>query len=243
MGNTTLKSELLDLLQLAHKEERDVLNGLSEAERSETGTPQHWSIKDNIAHIVFWRQHTINRLSGVSHDDAPLNADEVERRNQQRFEEQRYRSWSEVVLDDETSHINLVEQVQKLTDDDLMSISRFVWQRGRPLLTAILINGYWHIQEHLVQFYLDHGDLQHATRIEEKLADALNDALKQRDEVSTARGDTLYNLACFYAKTNRLDEALPVLKESLQLNPDLVEWSRQDPDLILLREKHGAELA
>ena len=242
MGNTTLKSELLDLLQLAREEEQDVLNGLSEAERSEVGTPQHWSIKDNIAHIVFWRQHTIDRLLGVSHDEAPLNADEVERRNQRRFEEQRYCPFSEVLLDDESTHFKLIEQVQKLTDNDLMSPSRFAWQRGRLLLTSILVNGYWHVQEHLTQFYLDRGDLEHATHIEEELANALNNALKERDGVSTARGDTLYNLACFYAKTNQLDEALPVLKESLRLNPDLIEWSRQDPDLVLLREKHGSEL-
>jgi tetratricopeptide (TPR) repeat protein len=242
LGNTTLKSELLALLQLAHDEEQDVIGGLSEADRNEAGTPQHWSIKDNIAHLVFWRQHTIDRLAGVLRDEGPFNAEEIERRNQQRFEEQQYRPWTEVLLDDESSHLKLIEQVQKLTDDDLMSTSRFTWQRDRLLLSSILINGYWHVQEHLVQFYLDHGEREHARHSVEKLANALNDALKQRDGTSAARGDSLYNLACFYAKTNQLDEALPVLKESLQLNPDLVEWSHQDPDLVLLREKHGPEL-
>lgn len=243
MANTTLKSELLDLLQLARNEEQNVLKGLSEADRNEAGMPQHWSIKDNIAHLVFWRQYTTNRLAGVSQDEAPLNPEEVERRNQQWFEEQRYRSWSEVLLDDESSHEKLIEQVQKLSDDDLLSTSLFAWQRGRLLLTSILVNGYWHIQEHLAHFYFDRGNAAKAVSMAENLTYALNDKLKPWDGTATARGDTLYNLACFYAKTNHLDEALPILKESLQLNPELIEWSRQDSDLVLLREKYGTELA
>ncbi len=239
MTNTTLKSGLLDLLQLAWNEEQDVLNGLSEAERNEAGTPQHWSVKDNIAHIAFWREQTVNRLTDVSLDNAPLNADEVERRNQKRFEEHRYRSWPEVLLEDKDSQDKLIEQVQKLTDDDLLSTSLFAWQRGRLLLSAILVNGYWHVQEHLAQFYFDRGNYEKALSIAEKLAHALNNALQQWDAAASARGDTLYNLACFYARANRLDEALPVLKESLRLNPELVEWSHQDPDLVLLREKYG----
>ena len=45
----------------------------------------------------------------------------------------------------------------------------------------------------------------------------------------------LYNLACFYATTGQHDRALSSLPEALQLNPDLIEWSKKDADLDSLR--------
>jgi hypothetical protein len=47
-------------------------------------------------------------------------------------------------------------------------------------------------------------------------------------------GVVQYNLACHYAQTGMKDNALNSLRISLELNPGLTEWSRQDSDLAPL---------
>jgi uncharacterized damage-inducible protein DinB len=49
------------------------------------------------------------------------------------------------------------------------------------------------------------------------------------------RGIVLYNLACFYATHAQLEKAAVALPEALRLAPHLREWSKSDPDLLLLR--------
>jgi hypothetical protein len=46
----------------------------------------------------------------------------------------------------------------------------------------------------------------------------------------------LRKLACFYATSGQADKALALLPEALRIQPDVVEWSKEDSDLISL---HG----
>jgi len=44
-----------------------------------------------------------------------------------------------------------------------------------------------------------------------------------------------YNLACHYSLLGAAAEAIRELQESLALNPGLIDWSKQDPDLDAIR--------
>jgi hypothetical protein len=44
-----------------------------------------------------------------------------------------------------------------------------------------------------------------------------------------------YNLACYYARTGQAGEAVPLLRESFGVAPDLKDWSHEDPDLDPIR--------
>ena len=46
-------------------------------------------------------------------------------------------------------------------------------------------------------------------------------------------GQARYNLACFYALSGQTELALSELREALRLRPSLIEWSQQDPDLVV----------
>ena len=46
-----------------------------------------------------------------------------------------------------------------------------------------------------------------------------------------------YNLACCYALAGQAEKAMDALREALRLAPDLTEWSKQDTDLVSLRER------
>ena len=55
------------------------------------------------------------------------------------------------------------------------------------------------------------------------------------DNSPTWHGVVQYNLACQYALLGQPESAIHALRQALQLNPDLLEWSKQDPDLDSIR--------
>jgi hypothetical protein len=69
-----------------------------------------------------------------------------------------------------------------------------------------------------------------------RMQEELTELLGQYGDQLVPRGEALYNLACFYAVNGQADQALALLPEALRLQPDVVEWSKEDPDLVSL---HG----
>jgi cell division protein ZapA (FtsZ GTPase activity inhibitor) len=50
------------------------------------------------------------------------------------------------------------------------------------------------------------------------------------------KGWFLYNLACFYAQQNQLEQAAARLQEAVAFAPRLKERAQSDPDLVALRD-------
>jgi hypothetical protein len=44
-------------------------------------------------------------------------------------------------------------------------------------------------------------------------------------------------LACFYSRSDQTELALREVRRALGLNPDLADWSKQDPDLEAIHER------
>src|SRR4029077_5378950 len=116
--------------------------------------------------------------------------------------------------------------------DALADPNRYEWQNGRSLLSSLVGNGFWHPESHTAQCYIDRGDLPRATRMQE----ALTEHLAQYGDQLAPRGEALYNLVCFYAVNGQPDQALAILPEALLRQPDLVEWSKEDADLVSLHD-------
>ena len=88
-------------------------------------------------------------------------------------------------------------------------------------------------------FMIGLADKERAECISMAASELLEKAVVQEQALGTLpndRGAALYNLACFYATTGQPDKALPLLPQALRLRPDLVEWSKQDSDLDVLRD-------
>ncbi len=81
---------------------------------------------------------------------------------------------------------------------------------------------------HYADFYRRRGDLAKGTQVYQASVAAVADWPEQY-------GIARYNLACFYALSGQTELALSELREALQLRPNLIEWSKQDPDLAALR--------
>jgi tetratricopeptide (TPR) repeat protein len=227
-----LKAGLLDLLGRAQSDQRALLAALSDDERTVIGTADRWSIKDVLLHIAFWKGSSLERLSAAARGETPPEQDHFEQVNARVFEEWRDRPWQDVIDESERIFEALVSQVREFDAAALADPDRYPWQNGRSLLRSVTGNGFWHPEAHIAQCYIDRGDLRRATQMQEEITEQL----AQYGDQLAPRGEALYNLACFYAISGQTDQALALLPEALRLQPDVLEWSKEDPDLISL---HG----
>jgi tetratricopeptide (TPR) repeat protein len=228
-----IKAKLFDLLQCAYEEERTFFASLSDDECSAIGTPECWSVKDVVAHVAEWKARVGQRLAAARRNETPPKYDDIDEANAEIFEQYCNQSWDDVLEALERAHGELVEQTRAMPESDLVDTERFPWQDGRPLWRSIVGSGYSHSVQHLAQLYIERGQRDYATRIQETAAELL----ASLDDSPDWQGVTIYNLACHYALSGEREKAIAKLGEALQLNPDLTEWSKQDPDFASIREE------
>jgi len=232
MEPNEMKATLIDLFSRAQADQRELLEGVSDAERAAIGTADHWSLKDVVLHIAFWKNREVEILAAAARGEKPAELEHFERVNARVAEEWRERPWQAAIDESERVFEALVAQVRACDPEALIDPHRYEWQNGRPLLTSAVSNGFWHPESHIAQCYVDRGDLPRATRLQEQLTEQLG----QYGDQLVPRGEALYNLACFYAVSGQTERALALLPEALRLRPDLVEWSKQDTDLVSLHD-------
>ena len=152
------------------------------------------------------------------------------------FEEQKLHPWSALHAESERVYAELMTLAEHLSEEDLTDSHRFASiTRGKPLYTAFPGSCYEHDQEHLAQYYLDWNALPQAIQIRERCANRV----LQAEVPEWVKGWFLYNLACFYAQQNQLEQAAARLQEAVAFAPGLKERSQSDPDLAALRD-HSA---
>ncbi len=230
MADDTTKSKLVALLKTAHEEQRAFIAGLSDAQRSQVGTSERWSAKDNLAHIAFWQQDQVQVQKALAHGESV--PPEKPKSNQAIFQEWRDRSWSDVVAAATESFTAWLALLESYSESDLITPNRLPPPCEKPLWRYILHSGYLHPMEHYADCYLEQGDLIRATMLQQKMA---KDRANLGEDES--RGIANYNLACFYAKTGQKSLALELLSSALKLAPSLVEWSKEDTDLVSLHDE------
>jgi tetratricopeptide (TPR) repeat protein len=233
-----LKTIVLDLLQQSHRASAAFVQALDETERTAIGTPELWSAKDHLAHMTFClHQNLIGKVTAIlQQQEVPPREASVDQMNARVFAEQQLRPWSEIHANFEHVYAELIQLAERLSEADLMDSNRFsAITEGRPLYAAFFGNGYEHLQEHLMQYYSDRKDLSRAIQVREQCANRV----LQAEVPEWVKGWFLYNLACFYAQQNQLEQAAARLQEAVSFAPGLKERSQSDPDLVALRD-HSA---
>jgi tetratricopeptide (TPR) repeat protein len=227
----TLKHKLVALIESISAEEQALFDNLSEKERSTRGEADRWSPKDEIAHLASWKERVVGNLEAAARRESLVRYDDYEAVNARDFEAYRDWLWSEVLEKAAEANRQLVEQIEARSEADLeaaLTEERTVWQ-------SIAGTGYTHPVIHLGQVYLGRGDTEYATGLQERAAAAL----LELDESPSWEGTVQYNLACHYALIGEGERAISGLREALELNPGLKEWSREDPDFKCIREEPG----
>jgi len=117
----------------------------------------------------------------------------------------------------------------------LEDVHLFPWLKGQPLWRRLLGSAVLHPVYHYALVYRQLGLPQESLRLQERTLQALDGVSSSPEWLGVGR----YNLACAYALQGERDQALQRLAEALRLRPDLVEWSKQDPDFASLRDDPG----
>ena len=232
MTQHAFKLVLIDLLRQAQISQNTFMQELTPAERAAIGTPELWAAKDHVAHMTFWRQRLVLRLQSLLRKAPQPKSEDFEELNPIIFEEQRYRSWSDIIAESDQVYADLIALADQLSEEDLTAFNRFDWmQEGMPLYTSFMGNCYEHTQNHLAQYSVDSGDLERALDTYEVWAKRVLEARVPE----TLQGYVLYNLACFYATHGRLEKASTPLQQAFTLYPHSRELALTDPDLVELR--------
>ena len=186
-----------------------------------------WHPKDHLAHIAWHRDREARLIHAVrTHGELPPAVEEKDV-NAEIYAATRDQPVAEVIVSARRSWDLLESAIEACTEEELQQ-PRPDGPPGRKLIDGSPGD---HVATHLFWCHLEAGN--------EKAAEAV--LLWARDLSSRTSSDprTLavgaYNLACFYARTGRPAEALPLLRESFEVAPDLKDWSHKDPDLDPIR--------
>jgi tetratricopeptide (TPR) repeat protein len=230
-----IKNAVLELIRKSGSDLQALLDTLTDKERCESGSYEKWSVKDQIGHIESWKERMTDNIVAIMEGRSPFRSEDFERTNREIFEKHHGRPWEELLEWTQEVEERLLQAVQALSEEDLMSGDFFPWQDGRELWRQIIGNSYMHPITHIEQVYIQRGEVERATALQEEAFQLLSPL----DQNPGWQGTLIYNLACHYSLCGEKTKAIEGVRQALQLNPELVDWSKQDPDLDLIREESG----
>lgn len=228
----SLKGWVLGMFEWADAQEQEFVEALTPEERRAEGTFEQWSAKDLLSHLAAWKQRLVEMIAAAAAGEVPPSYEDFEHENAVIYQEYHPLALEEVVLRSRQAHEELMRVAGSLDEEMLTDPRRFAWLQGQPLWRRVTGSGFIHPLQHLTESLIKSGRVERALALGERAAER---AL-QLTEDPQWQGVVHYNLACTYALAGARHEALTRLAEALRLRPDLVDWSRQDPDLASIRD-------
>ncbi len=131
-----------------------LLGNISENEMLFPIEENGWSVKDHVAHIVVWEKRLVEWLDVVERGDVPqqlppgMTWDDLDRWNEQTFEENRERELKEVLADFDHIADEVVLAVEAIPENLLMRADSLAWRSSSPLWEMVAANTFWHYPEH-----------------------------------------------------------------------------------------------
>jgi hypothetical protein len=223
---------LVDLVEDSFSEQQRYFASMNDEARSAAGEVDDWSPKDVMAHVAHWDSMMAADLADPENKASAQDRVDFNRTNAKTWEQYKESTWSEIETLAGRAHEDMVNNLRRLSEDDITDPERFTWLNGRPLWRAVAFTNYYHVLQHIALLYSEQGDMAYANQIQEKAAEQQT-RLSVSDEW---HGTVLYNLGCHYAVTGQKDMALKNIDLGLQLYPVLNKWASDDPELASLRD-------
>lgn len=224
------KKQIIRLINYTQTCMKEFANQIPDEQRKSTGQPDHWTAKDHLAHIAHWKSIFNHRLQKRDKLDKPVT--DIDKENARVFEINKNKSWDDVIKMMDTADQDMCHQIRLISEEELNSTTIMPGLQERPLWRALVSDGCTHALSHLGQLYIEAGQPEKSLEMLEKIMEDL----QSLDESHKWQGTIIYNLACGYATAGKSEKAIELLKESLQLNPELIGWSTHDPDFNSVRE-------
>ena len=229
-----MKDKLIELLGKGDQLEKDFIASLSDEERDATGSFENWSPKDIVAHDFYWRKQHAEDVLDVLAGKSPTQTDDDEI-NEGVYIQYKDQSWEEIESLIETGLKRMREALEGLSEDNLQSDKFYPWDQGRPLWRELVVNIYSHPIIHLSEWHIKRGNPSRAADLYQEMTNQL----VTLDDSPDWQGTIRYNNACSFSLLGDKETAINELREALKLNPDLTEWSKQDPDFEPIRNEAG----
>ena len=223
-----MKAKLHRLIDASRAKEEEVL--IPHVDDREPSEPGAWTTKDQVAHMMSWRQVATGEIRAVlTGGEPPDVSTDDDAENEKFYARTHHLPAQEIVEQARLSWDALADAVEACTEEDL--------ERSRPrypnskLYVEVTGNTYFHVAEHLAYWYDDQGHEAEAEKAALWGYDLVNSVF-QEDRM---RGSAEYNLGCLYAKRGMADKALPRLARGFELRPELREHAKTDSDLDPIR--------
>lgn len=224
------KKQILRLANYTHSCMLELIDQTTPAEREASGEPDHWTVKDHLAHIAHWKGVFNKRLQ--KRDPNEKHVTDIDKENARIFELHKNKTWAEVLKMMEIADEDLNHQVKLLSEEELTSTSIIHEISSRELWKSVLSDVCIHPIAHFCQLYVEAGYPARALAIQEKIFEDL----QSMDDSPKWQGTNVYNLACIYSIAGEHLKAIEYLKHALSLRPDLTDWSSKDPDFANIRD-------
>jgi len=150
------KTSILNEMSTSYAALEEILAPLDKSQYFTEGVIPGWSIKDILAHIASWHHRLLAWLDAAVRNQEPTlsgldSVEEMDALNAQFYQENISRPLDEVLTDFRTTRQQIMDIVQAMPEEDLMSPHRFAWTKGEPLWQAIAGDTYEHYREHIAQ--------------------------------------------------------------------------------------------
>src|SRR5205809_4394897 len=150
------KTSILNEMSISYAALEEILTTLDKTQYFTEGVIPGWSIKDILAHIASWHHRLLAWLDAAVRNQEPTisgpdNVEEMNALNAQFYQENKSRPLDEVLADFLITHQQIMDIVQAMPEEDLMSTHRFAWSQGKPLWHLIAGDTYEHYREHIAQ--------------------------------------------------------------------------------------------
>lgn len=227
-----LKTKIKKLVRLAHEAEQSYIDALSEEEVAIVGKSDDWSPKDILAHMTAWKEQVVVNYQAGKRGETEPEQSNYEELNLEFFEKHHARSWDEILEYREQTQQSLFKELEAMPEADLKLTEGIPMLAGRPFWRMAVGIAYTHPMGHLRDPVLARGDFARAVEMQEDVCRLLSEL----DDDDAWMGAQRYNLACIYSLVGQKEKAIRILRGALKMTPELMEWSKEDPDFKPIRE-------
>jgi hypothetical protein len=146
------KPELLELTYSEHEKLVQKINGMTPDELIFPGSMGNWSVKDILQHLVDWEQRWIRWYQAGKRGENVITPEQGYNWRQMGILNEKYRLMhkdrplNQVMADFSASYQQIVKVIEKIPEEEMLTIGVYTWTRELPLIAWIAGNTCEHYQ-------------------------------------------------------------------------------------------------